>query len=78
MTPFEIIRDHESGVSSATDGTRVVTALDPEAKMFRRRGIKGVGSGDAMQIEWLVVEQAGVRVYVSGNGVVVTKQDLMP
>ena len=55
-----------------------VTLLDDDGRVFRRRAIKGVGTENAVPVEWAVVELAGVRVYFDGVNVVVTRQDLMP
>ena len=74
--PFEITRSEHG--QHGSDGTRIVTLLDADGKMFKRRAIKGVGTAVARNVEWLVVELGGVRVYCSEQGVVVTRQDLMP
>lgn len=34
--------------------------------------------GDPQQVEWAVAELDGVRVYVDGASVIVTRRDLMP
>jgi hypothetical protein len=74
--PFEIVKD-DAG-QHASNGEMMVTALDPEARVFRRRAVKNAGSPEAYPVEWCVVEQDGVRVYCDGMNVVVTKQDLSP
>lgn len=70
--PFEIVKD-DTG-QHASNGEMIVTALDPEARVFRRRALRTDGSA----AEWCVVEQSGVRVYCDGQNVVVSKQDLNP
>ena len=68
----------EHGMSHATDGTVSVSLLDPAGRMFKRRAIKGVGSGHALEITWLVAELDGVRLYQHGNQIIMTKQDMYP
>lgn len=74
---YEIIKD-DNGLSHATDGSISISLLDPTGKMFKRRAIKGVGSGNAQEITWLVAELDGVRLYQHGNQVILTKQDMYP
>lgn len=77
----EITTD-ENGNSHGTDGQFTVSLLrDPmadEARMFKRRAIKQAGSADAVEVNWLVAELNGVRVYQNGAAVIVTTQDLYP
>lgn len=74
--PYEIVTDAVG--RHGTDGELTVTLLGPEGQMFKRRAIKGVGSGRPISVDWLVTELNGVRVYQSGRNVVVTTQDLYP
>jgi hypothetical protein len=46
--------------------------------MFKRRAVKGVGSGAGEETCWLVAELNGVRVYQEGAHVIVTTGDLYP
>lgn len=68
----------EHGMSHATDGTVSISLLDQSGRMFKRRAIKGVGSGNSQEITWLVAELDGVRLYQNGNHIVMTKQDMYP
>lgn len=77
MAVHEITIDAE-GVTHGSDGTVTVSLLDSGGRMFKRRAVKGVGSGDAREICWLVTELNGVRVYQEGANVIVTTQDLNP
>lgn len=75
--PFEIVALQPRG-TAAGNGDLNVCLPDGDGKMFRRRAIKGVGSGNPRAEEWLVVELDGVRVYVNARNIVVTKRDLNP
>jgi hypothetical protein len=74
--PFEIV--DVDGSKHATNGENNVALLETDGRMFRRRAVKGFGTENARNIEWLVVEIAGVRVYVDGKNIVVTRADLNP
>jgi len=117
--PFELLE--QDGYRVATNGTRsLLMPLDEPGRVFRRRGLKGVGmaapgaavlpmlnglAGDLVTrldmppaelaarlaeiaavasppppqpVEWAVAELDGVRVYLDGETVVVTRKDLMP
>lgn len=78
MTIVHEIADGENGSKHGTDGTVNVSLLDAGGKMFKRRAIKQVGTPEVYEECWLVTELNGVRVYQSGNHVVVTTQDLYP
>ncbi len=67
----------EAGNLHGTDGKITVTLMGG-GRMFKRRAVKGVGSGDSQQICWLVAELDGVYVYQQGNSVIVMKQDILP
>ena len=71
----EITQD-DSGARHGTDGTITMSLLDADGRMFKRRAVK-VGAAEAHE-NWLVAELDGVRVYQSGNHVVVTRQDINP
>lgn len=71
----EIITD-ETG-THGTDGIVTVT-LQGEGRMFKRRAIKAAGTESAYEASFLVAELNGVRVYQSGNSVIVTTEDLYP
>ena len=67
----------EAGNLHGTDGKITVTLMGG-SRMFKRRAVKGVGSGDSQQICWLVAELDGVYVYQQGNSVIVMAQDILP
>ena len=67
----------EAGNLHGTDGKITVTLMGG-GRMFKRRAVKGVGSGDSQQICWLVAELDGVYVYQHGNSVIVMAQDILP
>ena len=69
---------NQDGVQVGTDGNLRVTALDADARMFKRRAIKNVGTVDAREECWLVTVLNGVCIYQSGNEIIVTTQDLYP
>jgi hypothetical protein len=74
----EITKDEDGTIHAVLKG-RVISVLpDGASKVFRRRAIKGVGSPKARQVEWIVAELDGVRVYVQGDHIVMTKRDLNP
>ena len=76
MAVHEITVDAE-GHQHGTDGTVTVSLLD-SGRMFKRRAVKGVGSGESSEICWLVTELNGVRIYQEGLNVIVTTKDLNP
>ena len=78
-TPFEITRD-ATGTTHATNGTRraVVDADVIGADVFRRRGVRNVGTPQAEALEWLVVRVDGLSIYIDGDTVVVSRKDLNP
>jgi hypothetical protein len=79
-TPFEITTDAASGMRVASNGVLRVALHDTDGAIFKRRGVQGFMSENPRNVEWAVVELAGVRVYVdSASGtVVVSRQDLHP
>jgi hypothetical protein len=76
MPVHQITRD-EHGHQIGSDGT-ITVSLIGNGKMFKRRAIKGVGSGAAEEVCWLVCELDGVRVYQSGRNVIVSRADINP
>ena len=73
----EITTDAD-GARHGTDGAITLSLLESDGRLFKRRAIKGVGSGNAEEVCWLVAEMDGVRVYHQGNSVIVTKNDMNP
>jgi hypothetical protein len=66
---------------TADNGIIRLALLDPESyggRVFKRRAVKGAGSPQARQVCWIVAELDGVRVYVDGDRVMVTKRELYP
>lgn len=78
MSVVHEITTDDSGSRHGTDGEITMSLLGSEGRMFKRRAVKGVGSADAREENWLVAELNGVRVYQQGKHVVVTTQDLYP
>jgi hypothetical protein len=78
-TPFDITT-LENGMRVASNGAVRVALHDTDGTVFRRRGIKSVGTEAQSNVEWAVVELAGVRVYVdsASGAVVVSRQDIRP
>ena len=72
----EITRD-DLGNQIGTDG-QITVSLIGDGRMFKRRAIKGIGSGNSEEVCWLVAEMDGVRVYQQGNSIIVTKNDMNP
>jgi hypothetical protein len=78
---FEIASDPSTGVHCAIDaqfGRRVTVLPDGETRMFRRRAIKQHSDGRIEEVHWLVAELDGVRAYIEGGDVVMTRQELYP
>lgn len=65
------------GQTVGTDGSITVTLMG-EGRMFKRRAIKRAGSESAEEVCWLVAEMDGVKVYQSGNNIVISKEDMYP
>jgi hypothetical protein len=78
MTIVHEITVDAEGNRHGTDGTLTVSLLGTEGRMFKRRAVKGVGSGAGEETCWLVAELNGVRVYQEGANVIVTTDDLYP
>ena len=77
MNAVHEITIDKHGNQIGTDG-QITVSLIGEGRMFKRRAIKGVGSGNAEEVCWIVAEMDGVRVYHQGNSVIVTKNDMNP
>lgn len=77
MNPVHEITADEAGNRHGTDGRITVTLIGP-GRMFKRRAVKGVGSGESTEVCWLVAELDGVRVYQHGNNVIVTRDEMHP
>lgn len=72
-----VLNEDEDGNKHAVNPMNTVTVLnDGEIKMFQRRAIKNVGSGESTFETCLVGELNGVRLYVKGNSMVLTTKDL--
>lgn len=77
MSAHEIITD-ASGNRLGTDGNVRILLMDETGRMFKRCAIKAAGTSSATEINWLVVDLNGVRVYQKGLDIIVTTQDLNP
>jgi hypothetical protein len=81
VVPFEI-SVQAGGQRVATNGVQTLVLAEPEGpaggRLFRRRAVRGVGTPGAQPVEWAVAELDGVRVYLDGATVVVTRADLNP
>ncbi len=77
MNAVHEITIDKQGNQIGTDG-QITVSLIGDGRMFKRRAIKGVGSGNSEEVCWLVAEMDGVRVYHQGNSVIVTKNDMNP
>lgn len=75
--PFEIVQLQPHG-QAASNGQITVCLAEPDGRIFRRRAIKAVGTPEAHQVDWAVAELDGVRVYVDGGNVIVTRRDMYP
>ncbi len=72
------IRQDEDGSRHAVSPDLVVTILpDGESQMFHRNAIKkNTATGETKHLRTLVAELNGVRMYLLGNHIVLTTQDL--
>jgi len=67
----------DDGIKTAANPLLSISVLnDGDSKIFKRRAIKGVGSGNATFHSVLVAELDGVRVYIKDNDIILTKQNL--
>ena len=76
--PVHQITIDADGHPHGSDGEITVSLLDSGGRMFKRRAVKGIGSGESVEVCWLVAELNGVRVYQEGRHVIVTTKDLNP
>jgi hypothetical protein len=76
MTPFEIVTEND--VRIASNGAVQITIMEPELNAFRRRAVCNVGTQNATQAEWFVVEIGDVKVYFDGISVLVSRRDIYP
>lgn len=74
---FEISQDQD-GARHAVSPELVVTVLpDGESQIFHRNAIKkNTSTGETTHLRALVAELNGVRMYLHGNNIVLTTQDL--
>jgi hypothetical protein len=77
MSVVHEITVDKQGNQIGTDGD-ITVSLIGEGRMFKRRAVKGVGSEGAEGVCWLVAELDGVRLYHSGQNIIMTKQDINP
>ena len=75
--PVHQITTDAEGNQHGSDGNITVTLIGG-GRMFKRRAVKGVGSGESSEVCWLVAELDSVRVYQQGSNVIVTKQEMYP
>lgn len=73
MSPFDI--NPESKIAS--NGKIRAELKDPEGRIFSRRAIKWGPKGEE-HVNWLVMELDGVRTYIQGDNIIVTKENLRP
>ncbi len=72
------IREDADGTRHAVSPDLVVTVLpDGESQIFHRNAIKkNTGTGETTHLRALVAELNGVRMYLLGNHIVLTTQDM--
>ncbi len=72
------IREEADGAKHAVAPDMAVTVLpDGESRIFHRNAIKKhMGTGETVHLRALVAELNGVRLYLVGNHLVMTTQDL--
>lgn len=78
INPVHEITVGEHGHRHGTDGRLTVSLLDESGRMFKRRAVKGFGTGSGEEVCWLVVELENVKIYQQGDHVIVTRQDIYP
>jgi len=76
--PVHEITVDAAGRLHGTDGRITVTLIAEGGRLFKRRAVKGVGSGESSEVCWLVAELDGVRVYQQGDHVIVTRAEMYP
>ena len=77
LIAFDISHD-EDGARHAVSPDLVVTVLpDGESQIFHRNAIKkNTATGETTHLRALVAELNGVRMYLLGNHIVLTTQDM--
>jgi hypothetical protein len=77
----EITTDAD-GNQHGSDGVHTVSlmidGMTDTGRMFKRRAVKAAGTPEAVEVNWLVCELNGVRVYQQGDAVIVTTRDMYP
>lgn len=71
------ITEEPDGTRRANGPVNLVILPEATSKIFMRNAIQW-DSGPKNHQRWLVGELDGVRVYVSGNDILMTKRDLYP
>lgn len=77
LSPGEFAIDDTNGVITASDGIRSIT-IEPgdEPVWYRHRTNITRGNGKDGTTRWFVAEIDGVRLYINGDRVIMTKRDL--
>lgn len=73
---YKITVEEDGSRKAVSPLNSVVVLPDGDSRLFQRRAVRGVGGGSPVFDTCLVAELDGVRVYVRGNDVVVTRRDL--
>lgn len=68
--------DHTDGLATAQRGDLRIAVRGDGAKCFHRRAIHVLPSGEEARESMLVCELAGVRMYFTESGIVMSKEDL--
>ena len=74
------LQHEDDGVIHASRDTRCITIIPQdgeESKAFHRNGIK-LEPGGERRTRWFVAELDGVRLYVNGDSIIMTKKDMYP
>ncbi len=76
---FDIDRSENGLVHATNDAMAIHVHTEGSSKVFHRVGIqKNLKMGGTNKIKWLVCEIDGVRLYVNGDTLILTKKDLYP
>jgi len=74
---FEINRDEGSTTTAKSD--RLSVTVMGESRVFHRNGVKKhLKTGESEHVRYLVCELDGVRLYINGPELVMTKEDINP
>lgn len=76
LLEFKLTQDPDGTRHAINPVTQLTILPDGDTKLFNRRFIEGVGGGNPTFDSCLVGELNGVRVYLHGNSIVMTTQDL--